>query len=119
VLPSRTRKKRLRRQLTEAELRALRTQINPHFLFNSLNTKADLIIANPATAERMTVQLAKIFRHVLRSSDRQMISVGEELEFLKTWLDIEAVRFGERLRISFEADAALNASRILLLASSI
>ncbi len=82
---------RLRRQLTEAELRALRTQINPHFLFNSLNTIADLIVANPATVERMTVQLARIFRHVLRSNDRQMISVGEELEFLKTWLDIEAV----------------------------
>jgi two-component system LytT family sensor kinase len=103
---------RLRRQLTEAELRALRTQINPHFLFNSLNTIADLIVANPATAERMTVQLAKIFRHVLRSSDRQMISVGEELEFLKTWLDIEAVRFGERLRVRFETDAALTAESV-------
>lgn len=103
---------RLRRQLTEAELRALRTQINPHFLFNSLNTIADLIVATPATAERMTVQLAKIFRHVLRSSDRQMISVGEELEFLKTWLDIEAVRFGERLRVRFETDEALTAENV-------
>jgi two-component system LytT family sensor kinase len=103
---------RLRRQLTEAELRALRTQINPHFLFNSLNTIADLIIADPTTAERMTVQLAKIFRHVLRGSDRQMTSIGEELEFLKTWLDIEAVRFGERLRVRFETDAALEAESV-------
>ncbi len=103
---------RLRRQLTEAELRALRTQINPHFLFNSLNTIADLIVADPGAAERMTVQLAKIFRHVLRGSDRQMISVGEEMEFLKTWLDIEAVRFGERLRVSFETEAALEAESI-------
>jgi two-component system, LytTR family, sensor kinase len=103
---------RLRRQITEAELRALRTQINPHFFFNSLNTIADLIVADPATAERMTVQLAKIFRHVLRSSDRQMISVGEELEFLRTWLDIEAVRFGERLRVRFETDATLVAESV-------
>src|SRR5262245_207550 len=103
---------RLRRQLTEAELRALRTQINPHFLFNSLNTIADLIVVTPATAERMTVQLAKIFRHVLRSSDRQMISVGEDLEFLKTWLDIEAGRFGERLRVRFETDETLTAESV-------
>lgn len=103
---------RLRRQITEAELRALRTQINPHFFFNSLNTIADLIVTDPATAERMTVQLAKIFRHVLRSSDRQMISVGEELEFLRMWLDIEAVRFGDRLRVQLESDPALNAETV-------
>src|SRR5262249_46990633 len=64
-----SKEERLRRQVTEAELRALRTQINPHFLFNSLNTIADLIVANPEQAELITVQLAKIFRHVLRGSE--------------------------------------------------
>jgi two-component system LytT family sensor kinase len=107
-----SREERLRRQVTEAELRALRTQINPHFLFNSLNTIADLIVADPTQAERVTVQLAKIFRYVLRSSDRQMISVHEELDFLKTWLAIEAVRFGDRLRVQFAVDDALNAAGV-------
>jgi len=97
---------RLRRQITEAELRALRAQINPHFLFNSLNTIADLIVTAPERAERMTVQLAKVFRHVLSNSDRQMITVGEELEFLRAYLDIEAVRFGDRLSVSFDIDSA-------------
>ncbi len=103
---------RLARQVTEAELRALRAQINPHFLFNSLNTIADLIIADPANAERMTVQLAKIFRHVLSSSDRQMISIGEEMEFLETWLAIERVRFGDRLQVQFEIDESLVAESV-------
>lgn len=97
---------RLRRQITEAELRALRAQINPHFLFNSLNTIADLIVTDPARAERMTIQLAKVFRHVLSNSDRQMITIGEEMEFLRTYLDIEAMRFGDRLNVSFDIDAA-------------
>ncbi|NOT60694.1 MAG: histidine kinase [Acidobacteria bacterium] len=107
-----SKEERLRRQVTEAELRALRTQINPHFLFNSLNTIADLIVADPTQAEQVTVQLAKIFRHVLRSSDRQMISVHEELDFLKTWLDIEAVRFGDRLRVQFSLDETLNVANV-------
>lgn len=102
-----SREERLRRQVTEAELRALRTQINPHFLFNSLNTIADLIVANPQQAEAVTVQLAKIFRHVLRGSECSMISVREELDFLETWLNIEAVRFGDRLRVKFALDDAL------------
>jgi two-component system, LytTR family, sensor kinase len=100
------REERLRRQITEAELRALRAQINPHFLFNSLNTIADLIVTDPARAELMTVQLAKVFRHLLSNSDRQMITVSEELEFLRAYLEIEAMRFDDRLSVSFDIDAA-------------
>ncbi len=100
------REERMRRQITEAELRALRAQINPHFLFNSLNTIADLIVTDPARAELMTVQLAKVFRHVLSNSDRQMITVSEELEFLRAYLEIEAVRFDDRLSVSFDIDAS-------------
>ncbi|HEX5081813.1 MAG TPA: histidine kinase [Blastocatellia bacterium] len=100
------REERLRRQITEAELRALRAQINPHFLFNSLNTIADLIVTDQARAERMTVHLAKVFRHVLNNSDRQMITVGEELEFLRAYLEIEAMRFDDRLSVRFDIDTA-------------
>ncbi|HEY6403369.1 MAG TPA: histidine kinase, partial [Blastocatellia bacterium] len=108
----RNREERLRRQITEAELRALRAQINPHFLFNSLNTIADLIVTDQAKAERMTVQLAKVFRHVLSNSDRQMITVGEEMEFLRAYLEIEGMRFDDRLSVRFDIDAAAATERV-------
>jgi two-component system LytT family sensor kinase len=91
----------LQRQVTEAELRALRAQINPHFLFNSLNTVANLIATDPPRAEVMVLRLARVFRHVLANSSRQMVPVREEMEFLRTYLDIEEARFGSRLLVEF------------------
>jgi two-component system LytT family sensor kinase len=93
----------LLQQVTEAELRALRAQVNPHFLFNSLNTIADLTVRDPARAEAMTVRLASVFRHVLAHSARPLTTVRDELAFLRTYLYIEEVRFGERLQVSIEA----------------
>jgi two-component system LytT family sensor kinase len=95
------------KQLVEAELRALRAQINPHFLFNSLNSIAALITAEPQAAEEMTIRLAKIFRHVLTYHDRPFSSVNEEISFLKTYLEIEKVRFGDRLHVNFEIEEAV------------
>lgn len=106
------REARLQHQVTKAELRALRAQINPHFLFNSLNTIADLIVADPAKAEIMTIRLAKVFRHVLMHSDCQMTSVSEEIKFLRTYLDIEEVRFGDRLQVSIEVDPSVSQEKI-------
>ena len=94
------------KQLVEAELRALRAQINPHFLFNSLNSIAALIAAEPEAAEEMIIRLAKIFRHVLTYHDRPFSSVNEEISFLQTYLEIEKVRFGDRLQVHFEIDEA-------------
>ena len=90
----------LLQQVTEAELRALRAQINPHFLFNSLNTIADLIVTNPRRAETMTLRLAKVFRHVLAHSARPLTSIREEFEFLQAYLHIEEARFGDRLKVT-------------------
>jgi two-component system LytT family sensor kinase len=98
----------LRELAAQAELKALRAQINPHFLFNSLNTIADLIVTDPDKAEAMTVLLAKIFRHVLMQSDQQFSRVAEEMEFLRTYLDIEQVRFGARLRVSMDMDPTVS-----------
>lgn len=97
----------LRSQLTEAELRALRAQVNPHFLFNSLNTIADLIVTNPTNAERMTLRLASIFRHVLAQSDRQFMSLHEEFDFLRNYLQIEQERFGPRLSVNMNLDPSI------------
>jgi two-component system LytT family sensor kinase len=96
------------KQLVEAELRALRAQINPHFLFNSLNSVAALIVTEPRTAEEMIIRLAKIFRHVLTYHDRPFSSVQEEVSFLRTYLEIEKVRFGDRLEVSFEIEESVS-----------
>lgn len=88
-----------RAELAQAELRALRAQIHPHFLFNTLNSIASLIAVNPAAAEETTTQLAEAFRYTLRASDLDRARLGDELDFLRTVLAIERTRFGERLRI--------------------
>jgi len=102
----------LRELAAQAELKALRAQINPHFLFNSLNTIADLIVTDPEKAEAMTVLLAKVFRHVLMHSDQQFSRVTEEMEFLRTYLGIEQVRFGARLRVSMDMDPKVSEAPI-------
>jgi two-component system LytT family sensor kinase len=103
---------RLNQQLVQAELRALRAQINPHFLFNSLNTIAALIPSEPEKAETMTVRLARIFRHVLLHADRPFSSIDEEMYFLRTYLDIEQVRFGDRLQVEFEVETSIGHAAI-------
>lgn len=97
----------LLQQVTEAELRALRAQINPHFLFNSLNTVADLIVRDPPRAEAMTLRLASVFRHVLAHSSRPLTSIRDEIEFLRTYLNIEEVRFGDRLQVHIDLAPAV------------
>jgi two-component system LytT family sensor kinase len=96
----------LMHQLVDAELRALRAQINPHFLFNSLNTIAALVHQDPTLAESMTLRLARIFRYVLTQTEKSFSPLREEIDFLRAYLDIEQMRFGERLQVRFDiADA--------------
>jgi two-component system LytT family sensor kinase len=99
-------------QVTEAELRALRAQINPHFLFNCLNTIADLVVRNPARAETMTLRLAEVFRHVLDHSSRPLTSIRDEIEFLRTYLYIEEARFGDRLQVKIDVAPELEDAQI-------
>jgi two-component system LytT family sensor kinase len=101
------REAQLLNQLVEAELRALRAQVNPHFLFNSLNSVAALISVDPVAAEEMIVQLAKIFRYVLTYHDRPFSSINEEISFLQTYLEIEKVRFGDRLQVNFDVQKSV------------
>lgn len=107
-----SREARLRQLAAQAELKALRAQINPHFLFNSLNTIADLIVTDPPKAEVMTLLLSKVFRHVLMNTDQQLTPVSEEMDFLRTYLGIEQVRFGERLSVCMELDPAVAQEKI-------
>ncbi|HZP42111.1 MAG TPA: histidine kinase [Candidatus Binatia bacterium] len=96
------------RELTElaatAQLAALRAQINPHFLFNSLNSIAQLIRTDPDKAETCVERLAEIFRYILRRAEKEFVPLGEELEMAKAYLEIERARFGERLRVETALD---------------
>jgi hypothetical protein len=87
-----------------AELTALRAQINPHFLFNALNTVANLIEESPARAERCVERLASVFRFTLARSPMEYIQLGEEVDFLRAYLEIEAERFGDRLAVEWDVD---------------
>jgi signal transduction histidine kinase len=89
----------LRTLATQAELRALKAQINPHFLFNTLNTIAQLIHADPARAEATIERLAEMFRYILTGSERGLVPLVEELAFVDSYLEIEQARFGERLHV--------------------
>jgi sensor histidine kinase YesM len=97
-----------RAELAEAELRALRAQIHPHFLFNTLNSIASLIGSNPLAAEDMTTRLAEVFRYTLRASEGEHARLGDELEFLRSYLEIERARFGGRLRVEEEIEPGLD-----------
>jgi len=88
----------------EAELKALRAQIDPHFLFNSLNSISALVMADPAGARRMCVLLANFLRGSLRLGSKQRIPLVEEMRLAECYLDIERVRLGTRLRIQRDID---------------
>jgi len=93
---------RLRALATQAELKALKAQINPHFLFNVLNTIAALIHTDPVQAEATVERLAQMLRYVLVASEQGLIPLEEELAFVDSYLRIEEARFGKRLCVTRE-----------------
>lgn len=105
------------KQALLAEIKALQARTNPHFLFNSLNTVAGLIEENPEGAERVLEKLAGLFRYALRGTEVGWVRLGEEVEAVESYLDVEQVRLGDRLRsrleVSPEAREVLVPSLIL------
>jgi signal transduction histidine kinase len=98
------REEQLRLLASRAELKALRAQINPHFLFNALNAIAGLIPSQPELADRTIEWLAHVFRYTLRKSENEWVRLDEEVEFVTAYLRIEQSRFGERLAIAVALD---------------
>jgi signal transduction histidine kinase len=90
---------RLEGRLNQARLRTLQAQLQPHFLFNALNGIAALIRSQPRVAEEMVTSLSELLRLALSQSDRQTIPLRQELEFLDRYLEIQQMRFGDRLRV--------------------
>ncbi len=90
----------------DAELRALKAQVNPHFLFNCLNSISALTAMDPAKARDMCIRLSDFLRISLRLGERASITFGEEWELARTYLDVEQVRFGARLAVTENIDDA-------------
>jgi len=88
--------------LKEAELNTLRSQIRPHFLFNSLNSISSLTMTNPDKAQEMVIKLSEFMRYSLNFPDTMMSTLEKELHHVELYLDIEKVRFGERLAFEKE-----------------
>jgi signal transduction histidine kinase len=103
-LSSELRRERLERNFSEARLNALRLQLDPHFLFNALNTVSSQVERDPKLARRMIEHLGDLLRLSLDSKDRQEVALIEELAFLEHYLAIQRIRFGDTLRI--ETDVA-------------
>jgi LytS/YehU family sensor histidine kinase len=91
--------------VSQAELRALQSQINPHFLFNALNTLYGSIPREAPEARRMVLNLAEIFRYFLQS-ERTYVPLSQEMQIVRSYLEVEQLRLGDRLRVELEVDDA-------------
>ncbi len=106
------RERALMRESAEAQLTALRAQINPHFLFNALNTIAALIASKPAEAEATVQHLASLFRHVLKTGGQPFLPLSSEAELVRQYLAIECARFGDRLEVEEDWEPATLATPV-------
>ncbi len=97
---------RLKGMVRDAELNMLKSQINPHFLFNSLNSISSLTMSNPEEAREMIIRLSDFLRYSLKHRENEYVPLGEELGRMKDYLAIEKVRFGEKLLYEFDVDKA-------------
>jgi signal transduction histidine kinase len=111
------RQSELTRVLQQAELRLLKSQLNPHFLFNALNTVRSLIADNPQAAQAAVTHFANTLRYALNAGQQEMVALSKELEIVKDYLEIEALRFEDRLSVDYNVSdeaAAVNIPTMLL-----
>jgi two-component system LytT family sensor kinase len=99
---------RLQQLKTRAELDALHSKINPHFLYNALNSIADLSITDGGKARKMTIALADLFRYSINYGDNNYSTIKEEIEMATVYLEIEKIRFEDKLNFSLQVDEELN-----------
>lgn len=101
-------RQRVQTRLVQAELDTLRLQLSPHFLFNALNSAMALIATNAQAAERMVAAISDFLRLVLSSSGEQEVTLDRELSLLQNYLDIQSVRFGDKVRVKFNVEDGLD-----------
>ena len=90
---------RFKKISAEAQFEALRNQINPHFLFNSFNVLSSLVYKDPDTSAKFIDQLSHVYRYLLNSRDKKIVLLQEEMEFIRAYLFLLAIRFGDNLRV--------------------
>ncbi len=98
-------RERLEGQLAQAQLQALKLQLQPHFLFNTLNTIAALVSTDARAAERMVTRLSDLLRQTLHSASEQEVPLSREIEMLSPYLEIQRLRFSDRLRVEIDVEA--------------
>jgi len=98
-------KEELKRNIIAAEFESLKNQINPHFLFNCLNTLSSLIEDNPKTATDFVQKLSSVYRYVLANKDKETVLLNEELDFIKSYIYLNKIRFGDNLRTEINVNA--------------
>jgi two-component system LytT family sensor kinase len=101
----RNRSAELEKQLAQAQLQALKMQLQPHFLFNTLNSLSSLALEDPRQTVHMIARLGDFLRLTVDSNGTQIVSLEKEIEFLKNYLEIEQIRFRDRLKPTFEIDS--------------
>ncbi len=106
-------KEMLKRESLNAQLNALRTQVNPHFLFNNLNTLSSIIPENPKQAVEFVQQLSKVYRHILEVENEKSIPLRDELEVLQAYAFLLQTRFGDNLDISIDVPEEKMSKRIV------
>jgi two-component system, LytTR family, sensor kinase len=102
----------LETQLAQAQLQALRLQLQPHFLFNAMNTISSLVYENPRAADEMIARLSDLLRMTMRDSGAQEVTLEQELKLLDLYLDIMRARFEERLTVRIECGAELGGALV-------
>ncbi len=90
---------RLKKESVQAQYESLKNQVNPHFLFNSLNALTNLVYKDQDKAAKFIKQLSEVYRYVMDSRDKELVSLQEELEFLESYIFLQQIRFGESLNM--------------------
>lgn len=104
---SRQKAEKLEHELLKSRFEVLKTQINPHFLFNSLNVLSELVYSDPAKAEEFIGEFATIYRYVLETIEKPVVAVESELEFARSYLFLQQIRYGSTLGFSVNIDASV------------
>ncbi len=104
---------KLQKEYAQSQLESLKSQVNPHFLFNSLNTLTYLIPEDADKAVKFVQKLSKVYRYVLEIKDKQLTSLKEELDFLDSYIFLLKERFGENLKVKIDIDASLHNQHLI------
>lgn len=103
----------LRNESLQAQIRALKSQVDPHFLFNNLNTLSSVVHTDPDKAEHFIQQLSKLYRHMLEVQDTTLVTVKEELGLLDAYVYLLKTRFGDNLRVTIDVPEAYHERKII------